>query len=242
MIRVIRDKYGLNNNLVLSVLEKIPREKFVPREHRAAAYEDKPLDIGFGQTISQPYTVALMTHLLLAVRPGVAPRKGEKVLEIGTGSGYQAAILSKLFGKVYTIEIIPELARRAKKTLRELGFRNVFVKIGSGEWGWEEQAPFDAVVITAGIEDEIPERLLEQLKSGGVLVAPVGKGYDKVMTRYVKLKTPAYWHEGKTQGSKVKVSEEEVTKIVRLGGSCYQIQEFGTFHFVPFVKGSDTLD
>lgn len=236
MIRVIRDKYGLNNNLVLSVLEKIPREKFVPQEHRVAAYEDMPLDIGFGQTISQPYTVALMTHLLLAVKPDTASCKGEKVLEIGTGSGYQAAILSKLFGKVYTIEIIPELARRAKKTLKELGFRNVFVKIGSGEWGWKEKAPFDAVVITAGIEDEIPERLLEQLKSGGVLVAPVGKGYDKVMTRYVKLKTPAYRQAGKTQGSKIRVSEKEAAKIVKLGSFYYQIQEFGTFHFVPFVR------
>ena len=137
---------------------------------------------------------------------------GERVLEIGTGSGYQAAVLSHLAGKVYTIEIIRQLAGRARARLKKLGYKNVYVKTESGEWGWEEKAPFDAILVTAGLDNGVPQALLDQLKRGGVLVAPMGKGHDKVMTRYKKLKN---------------------SKTPK-----FQKKEFGIFHFVPFVEES----
>ena len=179
MVDVIRFVYGLDSPNVLSVMSEVPREKFAPFSFSERAYEDNPVDIGFGQTMSQPYTVAFMTHLL-----GL---KGcEKVLEVGTGSGYQAAVLSKLASEVYTVEIIKELAQRAEKKLKKLGYLNVKVKRTSGEWGWEKHSPYDAILVTAGIEDEVPEALFNQLKKGGVLVAPVGTGRGKTMTRYQK--------------------------------------------------------
>lgn len=134
MVLDIKEKYNLDAPKVISAMLSVPREEFVPRQYRQLAYEDMPVSIGFGQTISQPYTVAFMTNLL--------DLKGdEKVLEIGTGSGYQAAILSKLAKEVYTIEIIPQLAKKAKETLKRLRCENVEVKKGSGEFGWEEKGP-----------------------------------------------------------------------------------------------------
>jgi len=159
----------------------------VPWEFRESAYEDGPISIGWSQTISQPYTVAFMTNLL-----GLQGK--EKVLEVGTGSGYQAAILSRLAKSVFTIERIPELGIEAAKRLKELGYKNVQVKIGNGENGWKEEAPFDAILVTAGLK-RIPKELFVELIDGGVLVAPVGAGDDKVMTKYVKKgKKIRIWH------------------------------------------------
>lgn len=157
---------------------RIPREKFVPPEYQHQAYDDCPISIGYGQTISQPYTVAFMTDLLKL-------KGSEKVLEIGTGSGYQAAILSLLADKVYTVEIIRQLADQAKERLKRLGYKKVEVKTASGEVGWKQKAPFDAILVTAGME-KVPEALFKQLKEGGVLVAPVGLGMDKEMTEFSK--------------------------------------------------------
>src|SRR3989344_8902327 len=154
MVGEIRKKYLLSAPRVFSAMLKVPREEFVPSQYRESAYEDGPISIGHGQTISQPYTVAFMTNLLNL-------KGDEKVLEIGTGSGYQAAILSLLAKKVYTIEIIEELAEKAQKTLKKLGYKNVEVRAGSGEWGWKEEAPFDAILITAGVE-KVPLELFEE--------------------------------------------------------------------------------
>jgi protein-L-isoaspartate(D-aspartate) O-methyltransferase len=151
---------------VLAAMEKVPRHRFVPARLRAYAYENRPQPIGSGQTISQPYVVALMTDLL-------APRREHRVLEVGTGSGYQAAVLAELAGAVYSIEIVASLGREAARTLTELGYRNVHVRIGDGYQGWPEEAPFDGIMVTAAAPD-IPQPLLEQLKPGGRLVIPVG--------------------------------------------------------------------
>ncbi len=151
---------------VLGVMAKIPRHLFVPLELSSQAYEDHPLPIGEGQTISQPYIVALMTQVL-------AIKSDEKVLEIGTGSGYQAAVLSELTGKVYTIEIRPHLAQEAQRRLTRLRYSNIEVKQGDGYFGWPEAAPFDAIMVTAAA-NHIPPPLLKQLKPGGRLVLPLG--------------------------------------------------------------------
>jgi len=151
---------------VLRVMEKVPRHRFVPAEYLEQAYADHPLPIGEGQTISQPYIVALMTELLRLQR-------GEKVLEIGTGSGYQAAILAELTAEVYTVEIIEVLAARATQRLQELGYSNVRVKSGDGYYGWEEHAPYDCIIVTCA-PDHVPPPLIAQLKDGGRLVIPVG--------------------------------------------------------------------
>ncbi|OCO98397.1 MULTISPECIES: protein-L-isoaspartate(D-aspartate) O-methyltransferase [unclassified Ensifer] len=151
---------------VLETIGKVPRHFFVPEEQRGAAYQDRPLPIGYGQTISQPFIVALMTDLI-----NVGP--GDTVLEIGTGSGYQAAVLSPLTAKVYSIEIIPELGERAAARLAELRFDNVEVKVGDGYYGWPAQAPFDGIVVTAAAS-HIPPPLVEQLAKGGRMVVPVG--------------------------------------------------------------------
>jgi len=168
---------GITNETVLDAFRTIRRDLFVPESERASAYSDHPLPIGFGQTISQPYIVALMTNL-------AKPSPEGKVLEVGTGSGYQAAILGKLFGEVFTIEILPELGRRAEKTLADQGFKNVHVRIGDGYDGWPEEAPFEAIVVTAAPET-IPRPLMEQLADGGRLVIPVGTGSQDlvVLTR-----------------------------------------------------------
>jgi protein-L-isoaspartate(D-aspartate) O-methyltransferase len=167
--RMVRDHIearGIRNRDVLAAMRSTPRHQFVPDEWRADAYADRPLPIGFRQTISQPYVVALMTELL-------EPRKELRVLEIGTGSGYQAAVLAALVKHVYTIEIVPELARMVSERLRSMGYRNITARQGDGYEGWREQAPFDRVILTAA-PPEIPRALLDQLKPGGKLVAPVG--------------------------------------------------------------------
>jgi protein-L-isoaspartate(D-aspartate) O-methyltransferase len=161
---------GIKDEKVLQPMGRVPRHLFVDEAHRAMAYGNTPLAIGEGQTISQPYVVALMTELL--------DLKGkERVLEIGTGSGYQAAILSLLAREVYTIEIIPILAERAKKTLAALGYGNVTVKLGDGFIGWKERAPFDAIVVTASAA-KIPESLWNQLAENGRLVIPIGRQHQ----------------------------------------------------------------
>jgi len=151
---------------VVAAMTEVPRHLFVPAARRGLAYADTALPIGGGQTISQPYVVALMTSLL-EVGPGA------RVLEIGTGSGYHAAVLSRVAGEVYTIEIVPELAARARRTLARLGYGNVHVRTGDGYRGWPEAAPFDAILLTAAPR-EVPAPLLAQLRPGGRLVAPVG--------------------------------------------------------------------
>ena len=161
----IRER-GVTDTRVLDAMRTVPRERFVPPELRRQAYEDGPLPIGAGQTISQPYIVAYMTEALK-----VAP--SHKVLEVGTGSGYQAAVLSELVREVYTVEIVPELARQAEATLQSLNRTNVHVRTGDGFAGWPEQAPFDRIIVTAAPET-IPRPLIDQLATGGLLVAPVG--------------------------------------------------------------------
>jgi protein-L-isoaspartate(D-aspartate) O-methyltransferase len=157
---------GVRDAEVLRVMREMPRHLFMPEAVRGQAYEDHPVGIGYGQTISQPYIVGLMTELL-----GVG--RQQTVLEIGTGSGYQAAVLARLAKRVYSIEIVPELAREAAERLKRLGYDNVTVRCGDGYEGWKEQAPFDRVILTAA-PPEIPQALLDQLKRGGRLVAPEG--------------------------------------------------------------------
>ena len=152
---------------VLAALRAVPRHEFVPEELRARAYEDSPLPIGHGQTISQPYIVAFMTEQL-------APQPGQRVLEIGTGSGYQAAVLSQLVAEVFTIEIVEPLAARAAADLARLGCKNVQVRAGDGYQGWPEAAPFDAIIVTCAPE-QVPEPLVRQLREGGRMVIPVGE-------------------------------------------------------------------
>jgi protein-L-isoaspartate(D-aspartate) O-methyltransferase len=158
---------GIRDARVLAAMRKVPRDRFVPAELVPRAYDDTPLPIGLGQTISQPFIVAYMTETL-AVEPH------HKVLEVGTGSGYQAAVLGELARDVYTIEIVPELARRATRTLQELRYRNVHVREGDGYAGWAEHAPFDRIMVTAAPE-QIPKPLIDQLGPSGRLVIPVGE-------------------------------------------------------------------
>lgn len=164
---------GIYTQKVLQMMEQTPRHLFIPSELTAYAYADLALPIGKHQTISQPYIVALMTDLLDV-------NSDLKVLEVGTGSGYQAAILSPLVAHVYTIEIISSLAERADSLLQELGYKNVTVKWGDGYAGWEDAAPFDRIIVTAA-PPSIPEKLLEQLKPGGKMVLPLGKEYQKLV-------------------------------------------------------------
>jgi protein-L-isoaspartate(D-aspartate) O-methyltransferase len=157
---------GITNQRVLAVMGKVPRHEFVPVEYRALAYEDHPLPIGYGQTISQPFVVAFMTEQL-------EPKAAEKVLEIGTGSGYQAAVLAELVSKVCTIEIVEPLAHRAETDLKRLGYTNITVRAGDGYQGWPEAAPFDAIIVTCA-PDHVPQPLVDQLKEGGRMIIPVG--------------------------------------------------------------------
>lgn len=150
----------------LTAMLKVPREQFVPQEVRLYSYSDGPLPIGEGQTISQPYIVAYMTQ-------AVRLKSDHKVLEVGTGSGYQAAVLAEIVDSVYTIEIVEKLGIRSRNLLKSLGYNNVVVKIGDGYHGWEEKGPFDAIIVTAGAES-IPKPLIEQLKDGGKMIIPVG--------------------------------------------------------------------
>lgn len=161
----------ITNRLVLEVMARVPRHEFVPADERKNAYRDHPLPIGHGQTISQPYIVAFMTQQL-------NPQKEDKVLEIGTGSGYQAAVLSPLVKEVYSIEIVEPLGRQAATDLTRLGFTNVHVRVGDGYQGWPEAAPFDKIIVTCAPES-IPRQLAEQLKEGGVMSIPVGPTYNQ---------------------------------------------------------------
>lgn len=164
MVELIKSR-GIKDERVISAMLKVPRHLFVDKSQWGSAYDDRPLPIGYGQTISQPYIVALMTESLEI-------KKGEKVLEIGTGSGYQAAILAELTDKVYSVEIIEELGKRADRILKNLGYK-VRIKIGDGYNGWEEYAPFDAIIVTCA-PDHVPPPLIQQLKIGGRMVIPVG--------------------------------------------------------------------
>ena len=166
---------------VMRVMGLVGRHRFVPPELQSQAYENRPLPIGYGQTISQPYIVALMTDLLEV-------EAGDVVLEIGTGSGYQAAILSRLVSEVYSIEIIPELAESASSRLQRLGFDNVEVKNADGYYGWQQHAPFDAIIVTAA-SSHIPPPLVQQLKPGGVMMIPVGAVFQVQQLSLVR-KTP----------------------------------------------------
>jgi protein-L-isoaspartate(D-aspartate) O-methyltransferase len=201
MIEVIKRRYHFDAPDVLAAMLKVPREDFIPKEYLNEAYADNAVPIGHGQTISQPYTVAFMTDLL-----GLTGQ--ENVLEIGTGSGYQAAILSLLAKKVITIERIPELMASASGRLNRLGYKNVKVELGQGSVGWVKESPFEAILVTAGMK-AVPKALFEQLKEGGVLVAPVGPGAEKVMCEYKKL------------------DSGEIEK-----------KEHGLFNFVPFVENN----
>ena len=163
-------KRGIEDQRVLDVMKVVERHKFVPERYSESAYKDGPLPIGYGQTISQPFIVAFMTENLKL-------KSSHKVLEIGTGSGYQAAVLSELCDHVYTIEIVDALANEATERLEKLGFENITVRSGDGYKGWPEEAPFDRIMVTAAPE-EIPELLIEQLAEGGIMVIPVGKQYE----------------------------------------------------------------
>jgi protein-L-isoaspartate(D-aspartate) O-methyltransferase len=160
---------GLRDPRLLAAVRAVPRHRFVRPDDIPWAYADGPLAIGYGQTISQPYIVALMTDMLQL-------QGGEKVLEVGTGSGYQAAVLAQMAGEVHTVEIIPQLTERAGKTISELGYENVFVHAGDGSLGWQADAPYDGILVAAAAPD-VPRPLLEQLKDGGRLVLPVGREY-----------------------------------------------------------------
>ena len=201
MVREQLEARDISDSSVLAVMRRIPRHEFVPEDYKDLAYNDRALPIGEGQTISQPYIVAYMTQVL-----GV--QEGEKVMEIGTGSGYQAAILSELGGEVYTIEIVEPLGMAAKRRLKALGYRNVTLRIGDGYNGWPEVAPFDAIMVTAGAET-LPQPLMEQLADGGRMVIPIGP------------------HGGVRQ----------LTLITRKNGK-FKSEKLMAVRFVPFVRQS----
>lgn len=177
--RQIRDR-GISDAVVLNAMRTVKRHLFVPEDQSANAYDDRALPIGNGQTISQPYIVAYMTRV-------IKPQPEFKVLEIGTGSGYQAAVLSEIVKEVYTIEIIPQLSDAANDRLKKLGYKNIQVKTDDGYYGWKEHAPFDAIVVTAAA-DYIPPPLIEQLKDGGKMVIPVGSPFMTQMLMLVEKK------------------------------------------------------
>jgi len=160
---------GIKDERVLEAMAKVPREEFIPADERSDAYEDGPLPIGYDQTISQPYIVAFMTEQL-------RPKPSDRVLEIGTGSGYQAAILAELVADVYTIEIVEPLATTAEATLQRLGYKNVHLMVGDGYRGWPEEAPFDAIIVTCA-PGKVPQPLVDQLKDDGRMVIPVGERF-----------------------------------------------------------------
>ena len=166
MVEIQIKSRGISNKYVLDSMLKVERHHFVPEYYKESAYSDSPLPIGDGQTISQPFIVALMTQCL-------EPKKNHRVLEIGTGSGYQAAVLAEIVKEVYTIEIIEDLAESAKERLNKLDYKNVDVRSGDGFAGWKEEAPFDSIIVTAAC-DKVPQPLFDQLKEGGRMVIPLG--------------------------------------------------------------------
>ncbi len=172
MVRTQIAARGVESESVIAAMMKVPRHRFVPHQLRGLAYIDSPLPIGREQTISQPYIVALMTESL-------DPERGDRVLEIGTGSGYQAAVLAEIVDTVYTIEIVPELAKRSAALLDTLGYDNVMVRYGDGYDGWPEEAPFDGIIVTAAAP-AIPVPLVEQLAIGGRIVIPVGGNFQEL--------------------------------------------------------------
>lgn len=179
MAALIRS-HGVKDESVLAAMRRVPRHEFVPPEYARYAYANSPLPIGHDQTISQPYIVALMTELLNV-------KKGDRVLEVGTGSGYQAAVLAEMGAEVYTIEIVEPLGVEAAKRLKATGYENVHARVGDGYKGWPEAAPFDGIIVTCA-PDHVPEPLVAQLKVGGRMVIPVGPAYrDQVL--YLKVKT-----------------------------------------------------
>jgi len=199
LIQRLRDR-GIQDEGVLAVMRRVPRHLFVDEALASRSYEDTALPIGHGQTISQPYIVARMTELLLK---GINP---ENVLEVGTGSGYQAAVLGGLVKKLHTVEVIPELYRNARDLLYQLGYRNIYAHQSDGSWGWAQEAPFDAIIATAAPE-KVPETLLQQLKVGGVMVIPVG---------------------GQNQ-------TQQLQCIYRLDEEEYRTDKHESVQFVPFV-------
>lgn len=188
---------GIRDERVLDVMDRVPRHKFVRDGDIPIAYGDHPISIGFGQTVSQPYIVAYMTEQL-------ALPAGGRVLEVGTGSGYQTAVLAELAGEVYTIEIVPELAESAARRLESLGYRNVHTRFGDGYGGWEEAAPFDAIIVTAA-PDHLPPPLVKQLAVGGCMALPVGRDDQDLI---VFTKTP----EGLKEKSRLPVRFVRLTR------------------------------
>ena len=161
---------GISDNRTLKAMRTVPRHLFVPDDLKDRAYQDSPLPIGYGQTISQPYIVAYMTEI-------IQPKPDHKILEIGSGSGYQAAILANIVQEVYTIEIVPELGRKVHQKFKNAGYKNIYSRISDGYYGWEEKAPFDAIIVTAAAES-IPAPLISQLKNGGRMIIPVGSPFS----------------------------------------------------------------
>jgi len=173
MVEAQLDVRGIKDSKVLDAMRKVPRHLFVPDNLLSHAYDDEPLPIGEGQTISQPYIVAYMTEIL-------ALRRDDRVLEIGTGSGYQTAVLAEVVHQVFTVELVESLSLRAQEILRELNYKNIVFKVGDGTYGWREQGPFDAIMVTAA-PDEIPHSLEEQLKVGGRMIIPVGAAMQELI-------------------------------------------------------------
>ena len=174
------EKRGVKDKAVLKSMNTVKRHLFVPENNVSNAYDDRPLPIGYGQTISQPFIVAYMTE-------AIYPKPGYKVLEIGTGSGYQAAVLAEIVKEVYTIEIVPELGNTAAARLKKLGYHNVNVKVSDGYFGWKEHGPYDAIIVTAAAEF-IPPPLIEQLKEGGKIVIPIGSPFMNQMLMLIEKK------------------------------------------------------
>lgn len=199
LIARLRDK-GIRNDHVLTIMQRVPRHLFVDEALASRSYEDTALPIGHGQTISQPYIVARMTELL------IQNNIPELVLEVGTGSGYQAAILGGLVKKLHTVEVVPELYRNARDLLYNLGYRNIYTHHSDGSWGWEAEAPYDAIIATAAPEN-VPKVLLQQLKIGGIMVIPVGQ-------------------QNQTQ---------QLQCIKRISDDDFQTTAHETVQFVPFV-------